>query len=288
MAAKYMDYRISSKPLQIIGLKVEKSMLEMKSLTILDVGYLPGRTSFRRDAVFMNKWAVIFIAGGAGTYQVNDGEKQQVKANSLFMFYPGAVFHYGPDPGGFWDEYYFTIEGPRIQEWLDSWLFESGTVQPVQSDEDQQNKIERIFMLMDSGVPINVDRAAMLLESLLFEFMMHARSAPQTHKNEDTLSLLDDIAKTLYRPFQPEQLCTRHHISISTLKRTVKKVTGYPLHEYVHRLKVAEAKKLLISTERTFKVIATALGYRDVFYFSRLFKKYAGMSPRHYKMTNGS
>ncbi|MBD2865103.1 helix-turn-helix domain-containing protein [Paenibacillus oceani] len=75
--------------------------------------------------------------------------------------------------------------------------------------------------------------------------------------------------------------------TISTLKRTVKKVTGYPLHEYVHRLKVAEAKKLLISTERTFKVIATALGYRDVFYFSRLFKKYAGMSPRDYKKTNG-
>jgi YesN/AraC family two-component response regulator len=46
---------------------------------------------------------------------------------------------------------------------------------------------------------------------------------------------------------------------------------------------VAEAKNILLNTERTVKEIAISLGYGDAFYFSRLFKKYAGMSPANFK-----
>lgn len=280
---RYMDYRISTKPIRIIDLKVDKSKLNYKPLTILDVGHLPGRTYYRTDARFVDKWAVVYIAGGSGTYQVNDGPKLPVAAGSLFLFYPDAIFHFGPEPDGYWDEYYFTVQGPRIREWLDTWLFEPGTVKPVEIDEAQQSKIERIFMLMDSGVPINVDRAALLLESLLFEFMMKAKTSPISDKNEDTIKLMDDIADSLYRPFNVKKLCEKHHISLSTLKRSVRKYSGYPLNEYVHRLKVAEAKNILLNTERTIKEIATSLGYGDVFYFSRLFKKYVGVSPMIYR-----
>ncbi|WP_223836314.1 AraC family transcriptional regulator [Paenibacillus oceani] len=280
---RYMDYRISLKPMRIIDLKVDKSKLNHKSLTILDVGHLPGRTFFRHNARFVDKWAVVFIAGGSGTYRVNDGEKQPVAKNSLFLFYPDAVFHFGPEPGGCWDEYYFTIQGPRIREWLDTWLLEPGTVKTVEFDDALHSKIERIFMLMESGIPINADRAALLLEALLFEFMVNAPTSPGADKNEEIIKLMDDIAASLYRPFNPRELCEKHHISFSTLKRNVRKYSGYPLNEYVHRLKMAEAKNMLLNTERTIKEIADMLGYGDMFYFSRLFKKYVGVSPANFR-----
>ncbi|MEF3302102.1 AraC family transcriptional regulator [Paenibacillus sp. GYB003] len=280
---RYMDYRISTKPIRIVDLKVDKSKLKHTSLTILDVGHLPGRTYYRTDARFVNKWAIVYISDGSGTYRVDDGEKQRVNKNSLFLFYPGPVFHFGPDPGGYWDEYYFTVEGPRIRDWLDTWLFEPGTVKAVEIDDAQKSKIERIFMLMDSGVPVNADRAALLLESLLFEFMANAPDAAKGDNNEAAIQLLYDISESLYRPFDAAKLCQNNHISLSTLKRTVSKYTGYPLNEYVHRLKIAEAKNILLNSGKTLKEIAASLGYKDVFYFSRLFKKYVGVSPKLFR-----
>ncbi|MNI06603.1 HTH-type transcriptional activator Btr [compost metagenome] len=94
---------------------------------------------------------------------------------------------------------------------------------------------------------------------------------------------MDDISHSLYQPMMTEQIAKRHHISHSTLRRIVSEYTGYPLNEYIHRLKMAEAKKILLNTEVTVKEISDALGYKDVFYFSRLFKKYVGVAPIIYR-----
>ncbi|TNJ65451.1 helix-turn-helix domain-containing protein [Paenibacillus hemerocallicola] len=278
-----MDYSIGTKPIRVVDLKVDKSKLNLKSLTILDVGHMPGRTIYRKKAIFGNKWALCYITDGTGTYRVNDRDKLPIKKDSLFWVYPGAAFCFGPEPNGYWDEYFFTIEGPRIQEWLNTWMFEPGTVKQTKSDDALMSKIDRIFMLMESGIPGNADRAALLLESLLFDFMMNAQTSPGGGRNEATIKILDDISESIYSPFDAKKLCERHHISFSTLKRNIGKYTGYPLNEYVHRLKIAEAKNILLNTEKTLKEIASCLGYKDVFYFSRLFKKYVGISPNLYR-----
>lgn len=280
--SRYMDYSVGTKPIQVVDLLVVKSKLRVKSLTILDVGHMPGRTVYRTKARF-SKWAVCYITEGSGTYQVNDGEKLPVKKDSLFLVFPGADISFGPDPNGYWDEYFVTFEGPRIQEWINTWLFEPGVVRHVGGGDSPIGKIERIFMLMESGIPENADRAALLVESLLFELMMNEHAASKDGKKNEGIKLLADIADCLYEPFDARKLCERHHISLSTLKRTVSKYTGYPLHEYVHRLKISEAKNMLLNTERTVKEIASSLGYADVFYFSRLFKKMVGMAPTVYK-----
>ncbi|MBW7455654.1 AraC family transcriptional regulator, partial [Paenibacillus sepulcri] len=44
---------------------------------------------------------------------------------------------------------------------------------------------------------------------------------------------------------------------------------------------------LLLRTDKTLKEIAAMLGYADVFYFSRLFKKVAEVSPRTYRARMG-
>jgi AraC-like DNA-binding protein len=279
----YIDYKISPKPFRIIDLKVDKRKLKHQSLIILDVGHLPERTFYRRNARYVDKWAIIYIAGGSGTYQVNGEEKQRVKKNSLFLFYPGVSFNFGPEPGDNWDEYYFTIEGPRIQDWLATWLTEPDKVKSVEADDAHRSKIARIFMLMDSGVSLNADRAALLLESLLFELLASGSDSSKNAKNEASIQLLYDISESLYSPFDANKLCEKHHISFSTLKRVVSKYTGYSLNEYVNRLKVAEAKNIMLNTDKTLKEIAASLGYKDVFYFSRLFKKFVGIAPNIFR-----
>ncbi|TVY09031.1 helix-turn-helix domain-containing protein [Paenibacillus cremeus] len=277
-----MDYTIALKPIRIIDRRTFASKLNIPSLSILSVGHLPSRTLYREQAKFQH-FAVVYIADGAGTYRVNHGETQQVRRGSLFFFYPDAVFDYGPQPGGSWDEYYFTIEGPRIGEWLRSWLIEPDRVKDVEIDDAQQSKIDRIFHLMDSGHPNNMDRAALLLESLLYEFMLSSGALPNTIKTDHVTKLMEDLSGSIYGHFDAQKLCKRHHISFSTLRRITQKYSGYPLNEYIHRMKIAEAKNILLNTETSVKELADALGFKDVFYFSRLFKKYVGVSPLNFR-----
>lgn len=280
---RFMDYMISPYPLRIITLPIDSSKLKLQSLIIRAVGHLPGRISFRSNASF-EKWAFVYIAGGKGSYQVDGGVIQHIESGSLFFLRPGAVYNYGPDADGYWDEYYFTFEGSRIAEWLSSWLSQVDLSKQVgHEDAAQHNRIERIFILMESGIPDNIDRAALLLESLLFEFILENQVPAETTKTQQLIDLMDDLGNSLFQPFDATLIAKRHHISLSTLRRIVSEYTGYPLGAYIHRLKMAAAKNILLNTDDTVKEIADSLGYKDVFYFSRLFKKYVGVSPLIYR-----
>jgi two-component system response regulator YesN len=62
-----------------------------------------------------------------------------------------------------------------------------------------------------------------------------------------------------------------------------KKVTGVTYIDYIQKLRMKEAKKLLVNT--TFKIyrVAEMIGYSDYKYFSVQFKKYAAMTPKEYR-----
>ncbi len=279
---KYLDYMISPNPIRVLHPAVDPKRRRIKSISLVGAGHLPGRTMQRENADF-KEWAFVVITGGAGYYQVQGGERQKVEAGSWFCLFPGVVFNYGPYEGGYWDEYYFTVEGDRVDEWLQDWLHEPHLVKSASVDEALLHKMEMMFMLIDSGVPSNLDRAAMILESLLYELVAQGDQAEAGNRGRSALKIIDDISRSLYLPHEAEDIASRHHISVSTLRRIVLEYTGYPLNEFIHRLKIAEAKNILLNTDMSVKEIGEALGYKDMFYFSRVFKRITGTSPRGYR-----
>ncbi len=62
-----------------------------------------------------------------------------------------------------------------------------------------------------------------------------------------------------------------------------KKITGVTYIDYIQKLRMQEAKKLLVNT--TYKVykVAELIGYNDYKYFSVQFKKYAALTPKEYR-----
>lgn len=285
---KYMDYMISPHPIRIFNPAVDSSRLRIKSLRIVNAGHLPGRTLQRKDAEF-DAWAFVIITDGEGYFQAGEGERQRVQAGSWFCLYPGTVFQYGPDAGGYWDEYYFTVEGARIEEWLGDWLYLHDRVKKAPAGDVLTGKMEMMFMLIDSHLPGNLDRAALMLESFLYELIAlgEEERTESAGRGRTLLKVIEDLSRTLHLPLAAEEIAARHHISVSTLRRMVHEYSGYPLNEYIHRLKVAEAKNILLNTDMSVKDIGEALGYKDMFYFSRVFKKMTGLSPRTYRNRAG-
>lgn len=69
------------------------------------------------------------------------------------------------------------------------------------------------------------------------------------------------------------------YITPNYLSKQFQMKVGKNLRKYMNDLRIAEAKKLLLSTDKSVSEIATTVGYDNFSYFSTIFRKYTGMSP---------
>lgn len=73
-----------------------------------------------------------------------------------------------------------------------------------------------------------------------------------------------------------------------SLMRRFAKATGMSPLDYVHALRLEEAKQLLETTDLPVEAIANEVGYEDTSFFGRLFRRKAGITPLQYRLRFGS
>ncbi|MCC8050940.1 MAG: helix-turn-helix domain-containing protein [Clostridiales bacterium] len=77
-------------------------------------------------------------------------------------------------------------------------------------------------------------------------------------------------------------------VNASYLSTLFKKEVGVPLTEYVNRSRIRHAQGLLLGTDLPTKTIAQQCGIPDIYYFSRLFKRITGTTPKAYRESRES
>jgi transcriptional regulator GlxA family with amidase domain len=73
-----------------------------------------------------------------------------------------------------------------------------------------------------------------------------------------------------------------------TFTRRFHKATGMPPLEYVHALRLEEAKQMLESGDEPVEAIALQVGYEDAGYFGRLFRRKVQLTPAQYRKRFGA
>ncbi|HEX7052705.1 MAG TPA: helix-turn-helix domain-containing protein [Burkholderiales bacterium] len=68
-----------------------------------------------------------------------------------------------------------------------------------------------------------------------------------------------------------------------SFNRRFKQATGLSPIEYVHTLRLEEAKHMLETSSRPIEAIAEEVGYEDAGFFSRLFRRSVGLTPAQYR-----
>ncbi|MGO4110999.1 helix-turn-helix domain-containing protein [Paenibacillus sp. YAF4_2] len=79
-----------------------------------------------------------------------------------------------------------------------------------------------------------------------------------------------------------EELGEHIHKSPNYAATLFRRVTGQTISEYVHKARVKKAIYLLIDSTLTVGEIAESVGYRDLSYFQRIFKRETGKTPTAY------
>lgn len=72
-------------------------------------------------------------------------------------------------------------------------------------------------------------------------------------------------------------------LSSSYLSVLFKKEVGIPISAYIQKVKIEEAKRILKYTDTPIIQICSMLDFTDQSYFTKIFKKFAGVSPKHYR-----
>lgn len=91
------------------------------------------------------------------------------------------------------------------------------------------------------------------------------------------------VKENIYNSPGLTQYAEMLNISPNHLNKSIKQYTGESAQSYIDRVKIIEIKYLLYQTELSISNIADKLGFYDISYFSRFFKKYEGISPRDFR-----
>lgn len=83
-----------------------------------------------------------------------------------------------------------------------------------------------------------------------------------------------------------EFLSNKFYINASHLSSIFKKITGDNLVEYTTKKRIEKAKLLLKDSNLKIGQVSEEVGYKDYYYFSKLFKKYVGIPPSKFKNIN--
>lgn len=100
-------------------------------------------------------------------------------------------------------------------------------------------------------------------------------------------ALVNNFKKLVFKHIKQKHLVTDYaellHITPNHLNKVVKQVTGKSPTRWIDETLVTEAKVLLHQTALTIGQVADDIGLQDASYFSRLFKKYEGVTPLQFR-----
>ena len=95
-------------------------------------------------------------------------------------------------------------------------------------------------------------------------------------------NVIDYIGKNLTADLSLEQVAAVASISPIHFHNCFKQATGRTLREYVEELRIKKATNLIVSTDWTLTRISNECGFSSQAYFSHVFKRRLGKTPREY------
>jgi AraC-like DNA-binding protein len=234
----------------------------------------------------LNGYYLIFISDGYGIFESALTEPTTVMAGTCFFLYPGIWHRYKPNPNSGWEEYWIGFNG-TYAETLMTEIF-SNTGQPfiqVGIHPDLLPLLHQVLAITrTSSEGYNQVIAGITIQIL---GTLYAVTRQQQDEHDPTARLISKarfmLEESLDKAIDMEKLVRELPMGYSKFRKSFKVATGESPNQYHLNLRLNKARGLLMSTELTINEVASQTGFDSVFYFSKLFKKKNGVSPRYYR-----
>lgn len=116
-----------------------------------------------------------------------------------------------------------------------------------------------------------------------------ARLARSRQVNDAVIARCQEwIAEHYDEPSPVASMVRLSGLAERSFKRRFQQATGMPPLEYVHTLRLEEAKQMLEAGDQPIEAIANEVGYEDAGFFSRLFQRQVNLTPAQYRKRFGA
>ena len=260
-----------------------------RTLHITDIGYYPkANNHFRERSEPISQYVFIYCIEGAGWFSLNN-EVHQVSRNQYFILPAGVPHKYGSDESNPWTIYWIHYKGKLASQ------FSSGLNYPIEIKPAVHSRIsgridlfEEIFRTYEMGY----SRENMLYASSVFfhflgslRYLQQYRNAAKDESAENDLvtAAIHYMKENIEKKLSLTEIADHIGYSPSHFSILFNKRTGYSPIYYFNQLKIQQACQLLDFTDMKINQVCYKVGIDDSYYFSRLFSKMMGMSPKLYK-----
>lgn len=121
------------------------------------------------------------------------------------------------------------------------------------------------------------------LQEVVESFMDAMFSPGDAPGHEAVRKAVTYIAQHYASPLTLEQVAQHVALSPAYFSSLFKQNTGATFREYLNQIRVEESKRLLTMTTYSLVDIAMAMGFSDQSYYSKVFKRYTGLTPKQYR-----
>lgn len=240
-----------------------------------------------------NFFFILALEKGAGTHEI-DFTRYAVHDNSIFFLRPGQVHQLELKAGstGFLLEFDTAFYHPA-GKLPNQRLKRAGNKNVCAFEDGRFKKLISLLVYMYNEYTAKQEGYAEVIKANLdiffIEYTRQSRnpegglkdaSSYAQERLEDFLALLGSNLKD-----KKQVLLYANLLNLSTyqLNAITKTTIGKPASEVINEQIILEAKRYLLATPNQVKDIADHLGYEDISYFIRFFKKHTGYSPEAFR-----
>lgn len=269
---------------------LERSFAEgnlSKQLYLTDIGFFPPVANHRVERENpLDQQVVIYCVDGEGWCQFG-GRQQWVKRQSFVVLPAGEAHAYGNRDGKSWEVYWAHFKGEQsalFAERLCDGKYGVGI--PLAP----RREFLQLFQQMISDLELEASREAYSFANArlwhLLGDMVYRRRFDLGGEGSAIARSLEIMKARVEEVLTLGDLTEELGLSTTYFCRLFKQRMDQAPIDYFIRLKIQRACQYLDFTDISVQEVATALGYEDPYYFSRVFKRIMGVSPLQYRKGN--
>jgi AraC-like DNA-binding protein len=251
-----------------------------RSIQFLFGQFVP-QCNHRIDKHFDDYYVLQFMDGGEITLRI-DAQSHHLSGRWFWSSFPGPRigFHVAQE-GKTWVHRYLAFRGSIVKQWISEGLFPIFPQQP-EPTADYASRFDDLLELSRRGDRWGIARATLLLQSILTE-LAEARATPRAIPSwlEAGLATITALGANV----DHDRLAQEAGMSTRTFRRRFAEAMGTSPQAYAIACRIGHARHMLGATDLPIKTIAQQLGYSDIFFFSRQFRRFTGISPAAYRRT---
>jgi AraC family transcriptional regulator, arabinose operon regulatory protein len=254
-------------------------------ILVTDVGYYPKASSHGRSRAKGAKQNIVIVcAAGRGTCVVPSGT-HTVRAGQAVIIPAGLAHQYEADSDDPWTIWWMHVVGRGVDELFAT--IGASADQPVLGLGDPPrviSLIDTIINRMERDETMSSLIAASGAAWHALTLLAADRRAVGRERGDPIQVTIEHLRANVSTRISVSELASMAGLSSSHYSTLFHQATGYGTLEYQTRLRMALARELLDTTERTITSIARQVGYDDPLYFSRQFRRIHGASPSEYRL----